>query len=487
MLTLSKGTTIHDGRYVIQGVIGTGGYASVFRASDTQLNRDVAIKRLLKDGRSALTDNVEAMREEAQKHAQLIHANIVQVYDVFEEKGELLMVMEFVDGKALLDAFRENSRRAIAFPLDQGMQILGDILSGVAYAHSKNVCHRDLGPHNILLTTGGTPKIADFGIARVLTPGSGLQGTSQAGTGHREFMSPEQARGEPADFLSDLFTVGIVGYLLLTGRHPFADPSGMFQIEERLRDADFNPETPRPPASLSAAQQRLFREFAAIVMRLLSREKAGRFATTIEAIDAIEALTPSALCPACDERIPEESVFCLYCGVPVSHAAASTHAADLSDASAHDLVEDGYRLSTLHKWDAAILQYHAAIALDPFYHKAYRNLGHALNHIREYERAAKILTSGLALHPTSPEHRAALLYERSVARFSLKQYSDAYDDIQDALAHRPNHPRFLYLRAQIQAGQGNDVEARLDAQQVLRRIPDHAGARRLLGDLADAR
>jgi serine/threonine protein kinase len=126
---------------------------------------------------------------------------------------------------------------------------------------------------NILLTSGGVPKIADFGIARVLTATPGDQPSSQGGTGNPQFMAPEQARGEPADFFSDRFTVEIIGYLLLTGRHPFADPTGLFQIPELLNDPNFIPETPKAPTSLSISQQRPFREYTAVVMRLLNREK----------------------------------------------------------------------------------------------------------------------------------------------------------------------------------------------------------------------
>ena len=131
--------------------------------------------------------------------------------------------MEYVDGHSLWQGLRDSARKGDVYALDRAVQLLTDILSGVAFAHSKSVCHRDLSPMNILLTSGGVPKIADFGIARVLTATSGDQSV-QGGTGNPQFMAPEQARGEPADFFSDLFTVGIIGYLLLTGRHPFADP-----------------------------------------------------------------------------------------------------------------------------------------------------------------------------------------------------------------------------------------------------------------------
>ena len=487
MLSLRKGTELDKGRYVVHDVIGTGGFASVWKASDKQLNRDVALKRLLKGSIAASQELIATLLDEARKHAQLVHTNIVQVYDIIEEEDEPLLVMEYVDGRSLWDALREKARKAEVFPLDHAVQILTETLSGVAFAHSKNVCHRDLGPMNILLTSGGVPKIADFGIARILPTGQGEQGSSQGGTGHLQFMAPEQARGEPADFLSDLFTVGIVGYLLLSGRHPFADPSGLFQVAELLKDPNFTPETPRPPSQLTTSQQRLFREYAAVVMRLLNREKAGRFASAIEAIDAIEAVEPWSECPGCSERVPEQSRFCLYCGakitVPTGTAPEAPAPKTTPEATAEALVEEGFALSRMQRWDASIARYEAAIKQDTSFQKAYRNLGYALNHVRQYETAVEVLTKGLSLPAALPDHLAGMLYERSYALFNLTRYDDAYRDVQEALKLQPGSPRFLYYRARIQRSRGREAEARDDALEVLKRIPDHTGALRLLDEL----
>jgi len=483
MLTLRKGTELDNARYVVHDVLDTGGFASVWKASDKQLNRDVALKRLLKHRSTASSEEISALLEEARKHAHLVHTNIVQVYDIIEEEGEDLLVIEYVDGQSLWEALREKAKKGQVFPLDRAIQILTDTLSGIAFAHSKNVCHRDLGPMNILLTSGGIPKIADFGIARILPTAPGEQGSSQGGTGHREFMSPEQARGEPADFLSDLFTVGIVGYLLLTGRHPFADPSGLFQIAELLKDPNFTPEPPRPPSQLTTSQQRLFREYAAVVMRLLNRERAGRFASAIEAIDAIEAVTPSLECLVCSERVPEQSRFCLYCGAKVEVAPTPPTPKEAPEATPEQLVAEGFALTRSQRWDAAIARYEAAIKKDPSFQKAYRNLGFAMNHIRQYEPAVEMLSKGLSLPTALPDHSAGMLYERSYAYFNLTKYDDAYRDIQDALKHQPGSPRFLYYRARIQRFRGHFEESRQDAQEVLKRIPDHIGALRLLEEL----
>lgn len=484
MLELKSGVEL-KARYVVHGEVGTGGYATVWQASDKQLNRPVALKRLLKQSHIAAGTDVAALLQEAQKNAQLVHSNIVQVHDIIEIDGEHLIVMEYVDGQSLEALLRDRALRGELLPLDTGVAIIHDTLAGVDFAHSKSICHRDLSPANILLTSSGTPKVGDFGIAKVVTAASGgaTVGGSQAGTGNASYMSPEQARGEPADFASDLFMVGIIGYMILTGRHPFAHPSGLFTIPELLVKEDFNPEAPRPAGNLSAVQQRLFREYAAVVMRLLQREKAGRFASAREAIDAIEEVTPTIDCPKCEERVPDHHNFCGLCGASLGRAESKPApiVAKIDDIeNADDLVERGYRLSLARRWDAAIQAYKQAIASEPQHKKAFRNLAFALNRIGRHEDALATVDAGLKLGELQPEHRASILYERSLALQSLRRYDDALTSVQEALSLQPDTPRFLYLRAKTHEFLGAFDAARRDAQAVLRRIPDHAGALRLM-------
>ncbi len=484
MLELKSGVELKE-RYVVQGEAGTGGYASVFRASDKQLNRSVALKRLLKRSLTHSAADVAALVQEAQLNAQLVHTNIVQVYEIIEVGGEHLIVMEYVDGQSLDALLRERALRNETLPLDTGIAIIREILSGVDFAHSKNICHRDLSPSNIFLTSGGTPKVGDFGIAKVVAPADertppGIP--SQGGTGNANYMSPEQARGEPADFASDLFMVGIIGYLILAARHPFAHSSGLFTIQELLIKNDYNPPTPTPPATLSTTQQRLFREYVAVIMRLLQREKAGRFSSAREAIDAIDSVTPTLDCPQCGERVPDHHQFCGFCGAALSRSqpetikAASTEREDDAD----ELVERGYQHSLEKRWDAAIQSYKRAIAIDPHHKKAHRNLAFALNRVGRPEDALAAAQAGLAIGGLLSEHRASILYERTLAAQSLRQYDDALASIEEALRLKPDLPRLRYQRAKTLELLGRQEEAERDAREVLRRIPDHAGALRML-------
>jgi hypothetical protein len=491
MLNLVTGTEIL-GRYVIQSMVGTGGYGSVWRAADKQLNRDVALKRLLKDGSATPGEEMQRLLEEARKHAQLVHTNIVQVYDVIESEGEHLIVMEFIDGPSLHSLLREHARTGQLLALDQAVSILEDVVAGVAFAHEKQIVHRDLSPSNILLTSTMVPKLGDFGIALMLRSTTPRPGQAEhGGTGNPNYMAPEQQRGEEADHSSDLFMVGIIGYLLLTGRHPFAHPSGLFGIPEFIRDDNFTPEVPKPPTVLTTSQQRLFREYASVVMRLLNRERSGRYASAREALASIEAVTPFQECPQCGERVPEHFTFCGYCGARVAAPAPALPkplpTAVAVEPTVDELIEEGFVLTRDRRWDDAIARYRQALSREPTNQKALRNIGFALNRIRQHEEAEAALSRGLEIGGQVASHEASLRFERALARTELKKYDEALEDVKRSLLLVPHSVKALYLRARIHLYRDSLLDARRDAQEVLRAVPDHMGALRMIDQLSKER
>ncbi len=353
MIVLKKGVKLKE--FVLEDQIGTGGSAVVWKAVDTHLNRDVAIKRPLRRGQSLSPEELNQFREEAQRGAKLIHTNIVQVYQIIPEDDDIFLVLEYVDGMSLWDELRQNALNSQNIPLEQSISVLREILSGLAFAHAQGICHRDLKPANILLTKSRIPKIADLGIARVIGTGEEQEGSSQkqGGTGTPDFMSPEQARGEDADFSSDLFMMGITGYLLLSGRHPYSHPSGLFQIDELLRDDDYLPQQLKPPSHLAASDARLYREYAAVVMRLLERERTSRYGSAKEANQALAAVSPFLDCPSCGSRVPESSRFCSQCGerLGITRRMFSMNWPEIEKLSdtAKDANDQGYQLRTYPK------------------------------------------------------------------------------------------------------------------------------------------
>lgn len=206
---------ILGGRYSILDTIGEGGMAIVYRAKDTLLNRVVAIK-VLRPQYASDSEFRERFRREAQSAAALSHPNIVNVYDVGEDSGSNYIVMEWVDGQTLNDIIVRDGRLTVDVTADYSMQIL----DALEHAHRSGVIHRDIKPHNILITRDGHVKVTDFGIARAASA-SALTETGKV-IGTVNYTSPEQARGASAIAESDIYSLGVVMYEMLTGRLPFA-------------------------------------------------------------------------------------------------------------------------------------------------------------------------------------------------------------------------------------------------------------------------
>jgi Tol biopolymer transport system component/tRNA A-37 threonylcarbamoyl transferase component Bud32 len=219
-MSLRAGDTLLKGQYRILGQIGQGGFAFVYRARDTLLGRDVAIKELVP---SAVSDPewVKRFFVEARATMDLRHENVVATHTLFAESGKHYLVMEYMPGGSLEDLLRQTFRLSE----DDALRMARQVCEGLAYAHRRGVVHCDLKPENILFAADGTAKVADFGIAHVASHGAGSQHWATTGAfvaGTLEFMSPEQVHGERSDPRIDLYALGALLYHTLTGR-PYAD------------------------------------------------------------------------------------------------------------------------------------------------------------------------------------------------------------------------------------------------------------------------
>lgn len=227
-----------DGRYHVVERIASGGMGEVFRAHDAVLAREVAVKIL---HRSLAGDPafVDRFRREARAAAGLAHPNIVAVYDWGAVDGIYYMVMEYVRGPSVRHLLNERGRLESA----QAVEILRQTLLALGHAHREGFVHRDMKPENLLVTKDGVVKVADFGLARAYADGR----VTQAGavTGTVQYLAPEQIRGEPADPRSDLYSLGIVAYELLTGKLPFTGETAMAVAYKHLSDR-----VPTPSASV---------------------------------------------------------------------------------------------------------------------------------------------------------------------------------------------------------------------------------------------
>ena len=267
---IAAGTVI-DGRYRVISRVGSGGMAEVYCAEDSQLGRRVAVK-LLHERFAQDAEFVERFRREASSAASLSHANIVNVYDRGEWGGTYYIAMEFLEGRSLDSIVREEA------PLvpERAIEITDQVLRAARFAHRRNVVHRDLKPHNVIIDEEGRVKVTDFGIAR-----AGASEITQTGSimGTARYLSPEQAQGQAVGARSDLYAVGIMLYELLTGTVPFEGDS---VVAIALRHLS---EPPRPPSTFVPS---ISPSLDAIVMRALEKDPERRFADADEFIAALE-------------------------------------------------------------------------------------------------------------------------------------------------------------------------------------------------------
>ncbi|HEY0592140.1 MAG TPA: serine/threonine-protein kinase, partial [Thermoanaerobaculia bacterium] len=270
------------GPYEITGSIGAGGMGEVYRARDTRLGREVALK-VLPHEVTRDPQRLARFEREARSASALNHRNIVTVHDFDSLDGETWLVMELIRGGSL----REVIARA-PLPLKELLSIASGIADGLAAAHAANLVHRDLKPENVMLTSDGTPKILDFGLVKQAPTDDAKAETevqmSRSGMviGTATYMSPEQARGEPVDFRTDQFAFGLILHELSSGKHPFLRPTAIETLAAILNEE---------PDPLSDS---LPEPLAEIVARCLAKDPAERYGSTADLAHDLRRLRDAA-------------------------------------------------------------------------------------------------------------------------------------------------------------------------------------------------
>lgn len=326
---MNNATQSFLGRYRLVKVLGQGAMGVVYEAVDTRLNRTVAIKTVL---RSHMADETTAseyatrFEREAQAAARLAHPHVVTVYDFGEHEDISYIVMEFVRGRELNQAFEAGE----PFPLPEAIRIMRELLAALDYAHQQGIVHRDIKPANVMLDHAGHVKLTDFGVARIVNAN---QDRTMPGTlvGTPSYMSPEQILGLAVGSRADIFAAGVILYQFLTGKRPFAG-GGPFGVQRKIVQDD-----PEPP---SVANPQLPTGFDLIIARALAKqpedryESAAAFAHDLERIgatlpraglhidldfsgDASPAPAPQAVAATASPRPAERGVLTLKTDLPL--------------------------------------------------------------------------------------------------------------------------------------------------------------------------
>jgi serine/threonine-protein kinase len=260
---MEEGTLLNN-RYQLLERIGTGGMADVFRARDLMLERTVAIK-ILHETYSDDKSFQDRFKQEARAAANLSHPNIVTVHDFGFDHGQLFIVMEHIPGKDLKTILRQRGR----YSVEEAIPLMVQACAGIGYAHRAGLVHCDIKPHNMIVTPDGRLKVTDFGIARAL---STIMPDERADVvwGSPQYFSPEQAVGEAPSPASDVYSLGVVLYEVLTGALPFTAPSSEELARMHLE------ENPIPPSEYIPDIPTALEE---IVMKVLAKEPAARYRT----------------------------------------------------------------------------------------------------------------------------------------------------------------------------------------------------------------
>src|ERR1700755_2769974 len=280
------------GRYEIVAELGRGAMGVVYKATDPVIGRPVAVKTIkLSEQGTGLTrtELIARFQTEARAAGLLTHPNIVVVFDAGEEDGLYYITMELVEGKSL-QALLDSGQ---AFPLPRVLRIMEQTCSALQFAHERNIVHRDIKPANLMLTRDDTVKVTDFGTAKILQFGTVQQTTHVMGT--PSYMSPEQVKGRPVDGRSDIFSLGVVLYELLTGEKPFPGQSITTVIYKIVN------EEPIPPRTLNPS---IHQGLSDIVMRALAKEPEVRYQSCREFLEDLR----NYRAVASSERSPDDTL-----------------------------------------------------------------------------------------------------------------------------------------------------------------------------------
>ncbi|MCK4435358.1 protein kinase [Candidatus Bathyarchaeota archaeon] len=464
---LSENDILGD-RYVLNSRVGKGTYGEVWRATDKSLERTVAVK-LLHGG----IQDFEQLKTEAKAVSALTHKNIIIVHDLGSDEKRGWLVTEFIEGPSLHEHLAKLALEEKWLSFDEAQEIIAQCLEAIEFAHEKKRVHGDVKPGNILMPETGEIKLGDFGVAKILSGGvherTDYSQLYKRRLGSSSYCAPEVLNGEPRDFQSDLFSVGLLAYILLTGQHPFMHKSGLIPITKLIQDEDYTPPSP------SEIAEDIPDKYEKIVLRLLEKDKTKRYQSAREVLDEWRKKIETLRCRECNAENPISDKYCGQCAAllrpiqkvaPLSEKDLTTSLALFSAGMTREAIELmqvslggqpnfpegwnslGYMLNNERRYEEAIEACTKSIGIDSEYSRAYQTRGFAKSNLGRFNEA--IEDFGIALEKeTDNSRKSSILYQRGYARKLAGKFDEALEDANEATKLDETNVKARRLRATL--------------------------------------
>ena len=454
-------------RYEIKEVLGQGEHGKTWKAWDSGSapQKFCVIKEPVGSHRA-----IKELEAESAAAGLLHHKNIVPVLEFNESEG--FLVEEFVLGRSLQGRLREDARKSTWPVPEEARDIITQCLEGLEYAHEKGRIHGDLKPANIMLPDAGEARLTDFGVSRFVVGQvvSGGAPWDPSRFGSATYSAPEVLLNRSWSVQSDLFSVGILAYLLFTRRHPFVDDSGLWTTKERILDSTVNPPAVKhlsPNVDIRVEQ---------VISKLLERDLTKRYRTAREALDDLLGGRPlSNPCPQCGSDNPPAAKYCNACGKPIAGI-------ELPGTEPEGQLSLSYSLYRAGDVEEAISLSERLLDSHPDFGKGWAHLAFMLNGVRKYEDALKASIRGIACSPGFPSGYR----NKGFALSSLGRFEEAVEEFDLAL-ERERNPRdrsqILYNKAYALMLNGKLDEAMNAADQALDEDPTNYKVRSLVSRL----
>lgn len=421
-----------DQRYGLKKRIGEGSYGVVWLAEDLQLGRPVAVKTL-HPFRGRLAD----LEREAKAQAQLVHPNIVIIYGV--DVDERFIAMEYVEGESLEECLKEHIRKSTWIATEKATAWLLQCFRAIKCAHAKGVVHGDIKPGNVMIDRDGTVRMTDFGVAKIISEEK--QDTYRLEEPRRvgsiTYSAPEVLRGGHRNYVSDMFSMGILAYLLLTGHHPFFNvhPSGLFSVTDMLLSDD----RARDPKDINPD---ITENHARVILKLIEKDPEARYPNIQQAFDEFADIGLS--CPKCRSKNDLVAKYCNQCG-RVLRGLEDQY----KGKTAQELSAIAFDLNGAGQYEQAISFADAAVRANPDFPLAHQTKGFSLSSIGKYPEALDSFNRTLELMQKEPycdvRKIVNVLLSKCFCYERLADYPKSKQSLDEALKYDPDHPKAKLL------------------------------------------